>query len=135
MRTLEARGLTEKTLVVFTSDNGPWWQGSAAPLRGRKNNLTEGGFRVPLVAQWPGVLPAGVVSNELGINFDLFVTCLEIAGVPLPDDRIIDGGIDGLGKGTVETGRIMSRLHLGMVQYRLLVIFVVLVLVALYFFF
>ncbi|MEJ2222090.1 MAG: NADH-quinone oxidoreductase subunit L [Desulfobacterales bacterium] len=51
------------------------------------------------------------------------------------DDRIIDGSIDGLGKGTVATGRIMSRLHLGMVQYRLLVIFVVLVLLALYFFF
>jgi NADH-quinone oxidoreductase subunit L len=50
------------------------------------------------------------------------------------DDRIIDGGIDGLGKGTVEAGRILSRLHLGMVQYRLLVIFVVLVFLALYFF-
>ena len=51
------------------------------------------------------------------------------------DDRVIDGGIDGLGKGTVEAGRILSRLHLGMVQYRLLVIFAVLVLLALYFFF
>ena len=51
------------------------------------------------------------------------------------DDRVIDGGIDGLGKGTVEAGRILSRLHLGMVQYRLLVIFVALVLLALYFFF
>jgi uncharacterized sulfatase len=91
LRTLEGQGLAEKTLLIFTSDNGPWWQGSAAPLRGRKNNITEGGFRVPLVAQWPGVLPAGLVSNELGINFDLFVTCLEIAGVPLPDDRVIDG--------------------------------------------
>jgi NADH-quinone oxidoreductase subunit L len=51
------------------------------------------------------------------------------------DDRVIDGGIDGLGQGTIEAGRILSRLHLGMVQYRLLVIFVVLVLLALYFFF
>jgi NADH-quinone oxidoreductase subunit L len=51
------------------------------------------------------------------------------------DNRIIDGGIDGLSKGTVESGRILSRLHLGMVQYRLLVIFVVMVLLALYFFF
>jgi NADH-quinone oxidoreductase subunit L len=51
------------------------------------------------------------------------------------DDRVIDGGIDGLGKGTVATGRILSRLHLGMVQYRLIVIFVVMVLLALYFFF
>jgi NADH-quinone oxidoreductase subunit L len=52
----------------------------------------------------------------------------------LNDDRIIDGGIEGLGKGTVETGRILSRLHLGMIQYRLLVIFIVMILLALYFF-
>jgi NADH-quinone oxidoreductase subunit L len=51
------------------------------------------------------------------------------------DDRVIDGSIDGLSKGTVETGRLLSRLHLGMVQYRLLVIFIVMVLLALYFFF
>jgi NADH-quinone oxidoreductase subunit L len=51
------------------------------------------------------------------------------------DDRIIDGGIDGLSKGTIETGRVLSRLHLGMVQYRLIVIFVVMVLLGLYFFF
>jgi NADH-quinone oxidoreductase subunit L len=51
------------------------------------------------------------------------------------DDRIIDGGIDGLSKGTVEAGRSLSRLHLGMLQYRLLVIFAVMVFLALYFFF
>ncbi len=91
MDTLAAQGLEEKTLLVFTSDNGPWWQGNAGPLRGRKNNLLEGGFRVPFVAQWPGLLPAGRVIHEPGINFDLFATCLEVAGVSLPDDRIIDG--------------------------------------------
>jgi arylsulfatase A len=91
MATLEDLGLEDKTLLLFTSDNGPWWQGSASPFRGRKNNITEGGFRVPLFARWPGVLPAGLVSNELAISFDLFVTCLEAAGVPVPDDRIIDG--------------------------------------------
>ncbi len=91
MDTLAAQGLEEKTLLVFTSDNGPWWQGNAGPLRGRKNNLLEGCFRVPFVAQWPGLLPAGRVIHEPGINFDLFATCLEVAGVSLPDDRIIDG--------------------------------------------
>ena len=88
---LAANGLEEKTLVVFTSDNGPWWQGSAGALRGRKNNLMEGGFRVPFVARWPGVLPAGLVSRAEAVNFDLFATCLELAGVPLPADRVIDG--------------------------------------------
>jgi arylsulfatase A-like enzyme len=83
--------LDQKTLVIFTSDNGPWWQGSPGGLRGRKHNVTEGGFRVPFFARWPGVLPAGQVRDELSANFDLLPTCLEIAGVELPDDRVIDG--------------------------------------------
>jgi len=91
LRTLQVQGLDENTLVIFTSDNGPWWQGSAGGLRGRKNNLMEGGFRVPFIARWPGILPAGEISDEVGISFDLFVTCLGIAGIPLPDDRVIDG--------------------------------------------
>jgi uncharacterized sulfatase len=91
MQTLAEQGLEDKTLVIFTSDNGPWWQGNPGAFRGRKNNLTDGGFRVPFVARWPGVLPAGLTSDALAINFDLFVTCLKIAGVPVPDDRIIDG--------------------------------------------
>jgi uncharacterized sulfatase len=91
MRTLAENGLGEKTLLIFTSDNGPWWQGNPGESRGRKTNVMEGGFRVPFVARWPGVIPEGLVSEERGVNFDLFPTCLEIAGVPLPDDRIIDG--------------------------------------------
>jgi len=91
LRTLREQGLEEKTLLVFTSDNGPWWQGSSGGLRGRKNNLMEGGFRVPFLARWPGVLPAGAVRDGLAVNFDLFTTCLLAAGIPLPDDRIIDG--------------------------------------------
>ena len=91
LKTIRDLGLDEKTLVVFSSDNGPWWQGSAGSLRGRKNNLMEGGFRVPFIARWPGVLPSGMVSEALSANFDIFATCLEIAGVPVPDDRIIDG--------------------------------------------
>jgi len=84
-------GLDDNTLVMFTSDNGPWWQGSPGELRGRKNNITEGGLRVPFIARWPAHLPAGYVSNELSINFDLFATCLSAAGIPVPADRIIDG--------------------------------------------
>jgi arylsulfatase A len=91
LKTLGDLGLDEKTLVMFTSDNGPWWQGSAGSLRGRKNNLMEGGFRVPFLARWPGVLPTGIESEALSANFDIFATCLEIAGIPLPVDRIIDG--------------------------------------------
>ena len=91
LKTIRDLGLGEKTLVVFSSDNGPWWQGSAGSLRGRKNNLMEGGFRVPFIARWPGVVPAGRVSEAVSANFDIFTTCLEVAGIPMPDDRIIDG--------------------------------------------
>ncbi len=91
MRTLRENNLDENTLLIFTSDNGPWWQGSPGFTRGRKNLPFEGGFRVPLIARWPGVIPAGMVTDEMSMNFDLFATCLAVAGVPLPEDRIIDG--------------------------------------------
>jgi arylsulfatase A len=84
-------GLDENTLVMFTSDNGPWWQGNPGGLRGRKNNIAEGGLRVPFIARWPGQLPAGVTSDEMNINFDILPTCLACARIPPPTDRIIDG--------------------------------------------
>lgn len=89
--TLEQLGLSEKTLVIFSSDNGPWWQGNPGYARGRKLLWFEGGYRVPFLARWPGVIPAGEVRGEMSMNFDLFVTCLQLAGVSLPQDRIIDG--------------------------------------------
>lgn len=89
--TLGELGLDERTLVVFTSDNGPWWQGNPGFARGRKMLVFDGGFRVPFLARWPGTIPAGTTSEEMSMNFDLFATCLELAGVPLPQDRIIDG--------------------------------------------
>jgi uncharacterized sulfatase len=91
LETLRSLDLEEKTLVLFTSDNGPWWQGSPGGTRGRKNLAFEGGFRVPLLARWPGVIPAGTASDATSMNFDLFATCLASAGVPPPSDRIIDG--------------------------------------------
>jgi uncharacterized sulfatase len=88
---LDALGLRSHTLVVFTSDNGPWWQGNPGPARGRKMLVFEGGFRVPFIATWPGVIPAGASSDEMSMSFDLFATCLRLADAPLPADRIIDG--------------------------------------------
>ena len=90
--TLAQLGLDDRTLVFFSSDNGPWRQGNPGYLRGRKLEWFEGGFRVPFLARWPGVIPAGTSSTEISVNFDLFVTCLQLAGVSLPQDRIIDGG-------------------------------------------
>jgi arylsulfatase A len=89
--TLKQLGLDEKSLVIFTSDNGPWMEGNPGYLRGRKLEWFEGGFRVPFIARWPGVIPPGTVRPDISVNFDLFATCLTLAGVPNPDDRIIDG--------------------------------------------
>jgi arylsulfatase A len=89
--TLDQLELASKTLVIFTSDNGPWWQGNPGLARGRKLQTFEGGFRVPFIATWPGVIPPGTGTNEMSMNFDLFPTCLQLAGIPLPQDRIIDG--------------------------------------------
>jgi len=88
---LERHGIADNTLVVFTSDNGPWYQGSTQGLRGRKNESLEGGMRVPGIARWPGVLPEGKVSNQMSMNFDLFTTAVELGGAETPDDRPIDG--------------------------------------------
>jgi arylsulfatase A len=89
--TLRELGLERNTLVVFTSDNGPWWQGNPGLARGRKMLVFEGGFRVPFLATWPGVIPPGTRSSEMSMNFDLFTTCLRLAGAPPPRDRIVDG--------------------------------------------
>jgi arylsulfatase A-like enzyme len=89
--TLDRLGLGERTLVIVTSDNGADYNGSPGSLRGRKASTYEGGQRVPMIARWPGRIPAGVVSDGLGMNTDLFSTLLDEAGVPAPSDRLIDG--------------------------------------------
>ncbi len=88
---LRRKGLEQNTLIIFTSDNGPWYEGSAGPFRGRKGQSYEGGFRVPFVAAWPGRIPAGRVSSAAMMNLDLYPTLFGLAGVGLPGDRVIDG--------------------------------------------
>jgi uncharacterized sulfatase len=89
--TLKELGLDERTLVVFTSDNGPWFGGSTGGLRGMKSTTWEGGYRVPMIARWPGRIPAGRVCREPAVTMDLFATALAAAGVAAPSDRVIDG--------------------------------------------
>jgi arylsulfatase A len=91
MDTLQKLGLDERTLVIFSSDNGPWMQGNPGGLRGRKLQWFEGGFRVPFLARWPGVIPPATTNTGMSVNFDLFTTCLKLAGVSPPLDRIIEG--------------------------------------------
>jgi arylsulfatase A len=91
METLREMGVENNTLVFFTSDNGPWFEGSAGPFRGRKGQSYEGGFHVPMIANWPGHIPAGIQCDASLMNIDLYPTILALAGVDLPKDRIIDG--------------------------------------------
>lgn len=96
MATLKELRLEEDTLVLFTSDNGPWLEygdhaGSALPLRGGKGSSFEGGVRVPFVARWPGRIPEGAVSDVPAMTIDLLPTIARVTGTALPNDRLIDG--------------------------------------------
>lgn len=90
---LEALHLREKTLIVFTGDNGsvPIGTVNGRPVDGKKHDVTEGGSRVPLVANWPGTTPSGVVLKDLVDFSDMLPTFTELAGVALPTERKIDG--------------------------------------------
>jgi len=91
LATLKKLGLDEKTLVVFASDNGPWFGGYTAGLRGMKSTSWDGGIRVPCIVRWPKHIPAGKVIKEPLGSIDIFPTVLTAAGVQVPTDRIIDG--------------------------------------------
>jgi uncharacterized sulfatase len=91
VKALRRNGIGRNTLVVVTSDNGPWYEGDPGGLRGRRGQSTEGGFRVPFVAWWPGRVPAGAVETTPAMGIDLLPTVLAFAGVSPPSDRTIDG--------------------------------------------
>ena len=94
---LRARGMAERTLVVFTSDNGPHKEGGADPeffnssggLRGIKRDQYEGGIRVPMIASWPGTIPAGRVSDHAAAHWDMLPTLAELGGAAAPPN--LDG--------------------------------------------
>jgi uncharacterized sulfatase len=88
---VKSLGLDDRTLVVFTSDNGPWFGGDTGGLRGMKGSSYEGGYRVPCIARWPGKIPAGHVSHAHAVMMDLFATALKAASIAPPADRVIDG--------------------------------------------
>ena len=120
---LDELGLATSTLVIYTSDNGPWNQpayyqqkkghpegsifwGDAGELRNGKGSYYEGGLRVPAIVRWPGRVPAGRVSDAVIATIDFLPTFAHLAGFEIPDDRVIDG-IDqtGLLLGETEKGR------------------------------
>jgi len=98
MAKLEALGIADNTLVILTSDNGPHQEGGHDPdyfnstggLRGYKRDLYEGGIRVPMIAHWPGKIPAGTVTNHISAFHDVLPTLAQLTGQPAPV------GIDGI---------------------------------------
>lgn len=90
LKAIKELGLDEKTLVIFTTDNGAA-SGSSRPLRGKKASLYDGGIRVPCIMRWPGQIPAGSVCAEVAATIDLLPTLARLAGTEAPQDRIIDG--------------------------------------------
>jgi len=91
LKTLDELNLRENTLIIFTSDNGPWHEGNPGYHRGRKGLPFEGGQRVPFIASFPGVIPKGIEIDEMAMNTDIFPTILNLLGISLPQDRIYDG--------------------------------------------
>ena len=96
LSTLKRLSLDKKTLVVFTSDNGPWLSygdhaGSAKPLREGKGTTFDGGQREPCIMWWPGRIPAASVCGELCGTIDVLPTFARLAGAQVPTDRVIDG--------------------------------------------
>ena len=89
---LDDLGLAENTVVMFSSDNGPMGKyGDTAGLRGRIRDTYEGGIRVPLVARWPGRIPADTAVDTPAIAYDVFPTFVRLAGGEMPSDRVYDG--------------------------------------------
>ncbi len=88
---LDELGETERTVVVFLSDNGGGGGSDNAPLRGGKGHMTEGGIRVPCLVRWPGRLPAGRVSHDFLTALEVFPTLLAAAGARPPEGVVLDG--------------------------------------------
>jgi arylsulfatase len=116
MKSLEANGLTKNTLIVFTSDNGPWLNfgnhaGSAGGLREGKGASFEGGQREPCIMKWPGHIPEGTICNKLASTIDLLPTFAEITKSDLPKKKIDGVSILPLLKGDAEANPRESFLY------------------------
>ncbi|HUQ95777.1 MAG TPA: sulfatase [Bryobacteraceae bacterium] len=89
---LKRNGIADNTLVIFTSDNGPWYQGSTGNLQGRKGSTYEGGVRTPFLARFPGRFPGGLVASGIASMMDLLPTLGRVAGSPVPEASV--DGVD-----------------------------------------
>ena len=110
MDTLRETGVEKETIIIFTSDNGPWLNfgshaGSAGPFREGKGTTWEGGVRVPFIIRWPGVVPAGKVTPALAGNLDVLPTLVEACGATKPALPIDGQSFLAVAKGTSAKAR------------------------------
>lgn len=91
LATLDSLHLAKNTLVIFTNDNGGEWLSRNAPFFSRKWSLWEGGIRVPAIIRWPGHIPAGTVTHQVGITMDLSASILAATGATVPPETRLDG--------------------------------------------
>ncbi len=88
---LEATGQLDNTIIIVTSDNGPWFQGDPGDHRGRKGSISEGGQLVPFLVHWPAGLEGGRTVDTMAMGTDILPTLLDWIDIPAPTDRILDG--------------------------------------------
>lgn len=88
---IDRAGIADNTIVIFTNDNGGEWLSSSAPFFGRKWTVFEGGIRVPAIVRWPNRIPAGSVSDQVGITMDLTASILAVTGAPVPAEARLEG--------------------------------------------
>jgi arylsulfatase A len=91
LASIERAGVADDTIVIFTNDNGGEWLSSSAPFFGRKWTVFEGGIRVPAIVRWPGRIPAGKVSDQVGITMDLTASILAISGTAVSSETGLEG--------------------------------------------
>ena len=91
LRTLDRLGLASNTIVIFTNDNGGEWLSNNGPFFNRKGTVWEGGIRVPALIRWPGRMPPGKVSGQVGITMDLTASILAATGTAVPADTRLEG--------------------------------------------
>ena len=99
---LDELGIADNTIVMYSTDNGAetftWPDGGTTMFRGEKNTQWEGGYRVPTMIRWPGVIEPGTVNNELAAHEDMLPTLLAAAGAPDIKQQLLDGGVEAIGR-------------------------------------
>ena len=111
LKAVERHGMGSDTLVIFTSDHGPWYQGNPGALRGRKASTFEGGFRVPLIARWPGEIAAGRVEATPCSNLDMLPSLAKICELRRPEKTLDGVDASALLLGTGETIEERARIY------------------------